>query len=288
MPFMNKTFQIGDFAFSLIAEDGILSPPNFMLFECADAVPQYTYTIRLSEDFPEISGKVIAQRPDLVVFENAGLESRLIGVKGTVGYYACYTELSAQEALILLSPNRLSGLHFDPVFVSLLALERRQIQHDAFILHCAYIVHQGEAILFSAPSETGKSTQGNLWEQYKGAKTINGDRALVQKVNGVWVARGWPVCGSSEICNNLAFPIRSVVMLSQGKTDVVTRLSGMQAFTQIYNQVTINRWNVSANVRCMDLLDTLVREIPVWHLSCTISENAVNTLAEVLYPKEDT
>jgi hypothetical protein len=77
-------------------------------------------------------------------------------------------------------------------------------------------------------------------------------------------------------------------MLSQGKTDVVTRLSGMQAFTQIYNQVTINRWNVSANVRCMDLLDTLVREIPVWHLSCTISENAVNTLAEVLYPKEDT
>jgi hypothetical protein len=61
----------------------------------------------------------------------------------------------------------------------------------------------------------------------------------------------------------------------------------MQAFSQIYSQITINRWNAKSNVRCMDILDSLVKEIPVWHLSCTISENAVNTLAEVLYPKEE-
>lgn len=285
---MNKVFKIGDFVFRLIAEDGIVPPPNFMLFACGEAPVQYTYTIRLSETFPEISGKVKAQRADLVVSEADGLESRLIGVKGTAGYYACYQELSETEALVTLAPSRLSGLNIDPVFVSLLALERRQLQHDAFVLHCAYIEHQGEAILFSAPSETGKTTQGNLWERYKGARTINGDRALLQKVDGRWVAQGWPVCGSSEVCNDLAMPIRSIVMLSQGKTDVVERLSPMKAFSQIYSQITINRWNAAANMRCMDRLEALVREIPVWHLSCTISENAVNTLAEALYPKEDT
>ena len=285
---MNKIFQIGDFAFRLIADEGIQPPPNFMLFECPDASVQYTYTIRLSEEFPEVSGKIIAQRPDLIVSEADGLESRLIGVKGMPGHYACYQELSPSEARITLSPSRLSGLHVDPVFVSLFALERRQLQKDACILHCAYIEHQGKAILFSAPSETGKTTQGNLWGQYKGARTINGDRALLQKVDGRWMARGWPVCGSSEICNNMALPIHAIVMLSQGKTDVVSRLSPMKAFSQVYSQVTVNRWNAAANIRCMDLLDELVREIPVWHLSCTISENAVNTLADVLYPKEDT
>ena len=284
---MNKIFQIGDFVFRLIADDGILPPPNFMLFERADGNVQYTYTIRLSEDFPEVSGKVTAQRADLVVFETDGLETRLIGVKGTAGYYACYQEVSAQEALITLSPNRLNGLNVDPVFVSLFALERRQLQFDAFVLHCAYIEHEGKAILFSAPSETGKTTQGNLWGQYKGARTINGDRSLLQKVDGRWMARGWPVCGSSEVCNDIAMPIHAIVMLSQGKTDVVSRLSPMQAFSQIYSQITINRWNAKSNVRCMDILDSLVKEIPVWHLSCTISENAVNTLAEVLYPKEE-
>lgn len=283
---MNKTFQIGDFAFRLIAEESIIPPPNFMLFENADADAQYTYTIRLSENFPEPVGKVIAQREDLVVFENNGLESRLIGVKGKSGYYACYQELSQQEALITLSPSRLNGLHIDPVFVSLFALERRQMQLDAFVLHCAYINYQGKAILFSAPSETGKTTQGNLWEQYRGAKTINGDRALLQKIDGCWTAQGWPVCGSSEICNNIPLPIHAVVMLSQGKTDVVSRLSPMKAFSQIYSQITVNRWNTSANIRCMDFLEGLVREVPVWHLSCTISENAVNTLAEALYPEE--
>jgi len=284
---MNKIFLIGDFAFRLIAEDGILPPPNFMLFACDDVLPQYTYTISLSDAFPELTGKIIAQRPDLVAAACDGLESRLIGVKGTPGYYACYQEISPNEARILLSPSRLSGLHIDPVFVSLLALERRQIQYDAFVLHCAYIEHQGKAILFSAPSETGKTTQGNLWEQYKGAKTINGDRALLQKVNGIWTAQGWPVCGSSEVCNNIALPIHAVVMLSQGKTDEVTRLSPMKAFSQMYSQITVNRWNAAANVRCMDFLEMFVREIPIWHLSCTISENAVNTLAAVLYPKED-
>lgn len=284
---MNKCFQIGDFAFRLMADDAVIPPPNFMLFERPDGAVQYTYTIRLSEEFPQVSGKVIAHREDLVVTDDGGLESRLIGVKGTPGYYACYQELSDRKALVTLSASRLTGLNIDPVFVSLLALERRQLQHDAFVLHCAYISHEGEAILFSAPSETGKTTQGNLWGQYKGARTINGDRSLLQKVDGRWMARGWPVCGSSEICNDIATPIRAVVMLSQGKTDVVTRLSPMKAFSQMYSQVTINRWNAAANVRCMDLLETFIKEVPVWHLSCTISENAVNTLADVLYPKED-
>lgn len=285
---MHKRFQIGDFAFTLIADPGILPPPNFLLFEHPDAPAEYTYTIRLSDKFPEVSGTVTARRQDLVVLEDNGLESRLIGTKGIPGYYACYQELSEQEALVTLSPSRLDGLHIDPVFVSLLALERRQIRLDAFVLHCAYIEHQGKAILFSAPSETGKTTQGNLWEQYKGARTINGDRALLQKVDGKWIARGWPVCGSSEVCNDIAMPIHAVVMLSQGKTDVVSRLSPMKAFSQIYSQITINRWNTAANLHGMDLLDGFVREVPVWHLSCTISENAVNTLADALYPKEDT
>ena len=135
---MNKVFQIGDFVFRLIADEKVIPPPNFMLFESgAIESVQYTYTIRLSEDFPEISGKITAQRMDLVVSESDRLETRLIGVKGSFGYYACYQELSQQEALITLSPSRINGLHIDPVFVSLLALERRQIRYDAFVLHCA-------------------------------------------------------------------------------------------------------------------------------------------------------
>ena len=280
---MNKVFQIGDFRFRLITPETITPPPNFMLFELDEMTAPYTYTVELGEEFPDLPGERSAGREDLFVFKNAGLESRLIGVKGVPGHYACYQELSETEAKITLAPSRINSLHIDPVFSSLLALERHLLMTDAFVLHCAYIEYNGEAILFSAPSETGKTTQGNLWEQYKGAKTINGDRALLQKMDGRWIARGWPVCGSSEVCNNIEIPIRAIVMLSQGKEDVVTRLAPMKAFTQVYSQITINRWNVNANKYAMDMIEELVTDIPVWHLSCTISENAVNTLAEVLY-----
>ena len=55
-------------------------------------------------------------------------------------------------------------MHIDPMFTSLLALERRLVKKNSMILHCAYVEYQGEAILFSAPSETGKTTQANLWK----------------------------------------------------------------------------------------------------------------------------
>ena len=220
---MDKKFKIGDFLFRLVCSPEVLPPENFLKFaweEGADqeeAAPEYTYYIEVTDHLPQPEGKVLARRPDLLVFQGEAGESRLIGVKGTEGYYACYQELSSHKARVLLARERIQGLHIDPVFTSLLALERRLIARDSLILHCAYRVYQGEAILFSAPSETGKTTQANLWEKYRGSRTVNGDRALLGKRNGRWTAQGWPVCGTSEVCHNEEFPIRAVVMLSQAK-----------------------------------------------------------------------
>lgn len=284
---MDKVFRIGDFAFRLRMDDAIVPPPHFLLFEEASAAPVFTYDVRLCGEFPAPSGRCAANRKDLTVFDDGGLETRFIGVAGDPKPYACCRETGEDRAEVFLDGERLRDLNIDPVFTSLFALEKRLAAYDAFVLHCAYIERGGEAILFSAPSETGKSTQGHLWEQYRGARTVNGDRALLQKKDGRWMARGWPVCGSSEICHDEEFPIRTIVMLSQGKEDVVTPLSPMAAFSQIYSQVTINRWNRKANVRVMDLLEELVKDVPVWHLACTISENAVDTLAAAVYPGEE-
>lgn len=292
---MDKIFQIGDFTFRLCCPDEITPPPNFMLFERGDTEsvsggddagevvkPQYTYRMHVAEEFPQPEGKVIASRPDLVVFENERGESRLIGVKGTEGYYACYQETSPDCAEITFARDRIGGLHIDPVFSSLLALERRLVKRDNIILHCAYVEYHGEAILFSAPSETGKTTQANLWEKYRGSRTVNGDRSLLGKKNGRWTAQGWPVCGTSEVCHDEAFPIRAVVMLSQAKENRAVRMTPGQAFPLVYSQITVNRWNREDHIHTMDLIQDLLESVPVYHLGCTISEEAVECLARSL------
>ena len=292
---MDKIFQIGDFTFRLCCPDEITPPPNFMLFErgdtehisggdgCGEALnPQYTYRVHVASELPKPEGKVTASRPDLVVFENEHGESRLIGVKGTEGYYACYQETGPDCAEIVFARDRIGGLNIDPLFSSLLALERRLVKLDNMILHCAYVEYGGEAILFSAPSETGKTTQANLWEKYRGSRTVNGDRSLLGKKDGRWTAQGWPVCGTSEVCHDEAFPIRAIVMLSQAKENRAVRMTPGQAFPLVYSQITVNRWNRDDHIHTMDLIQDLLESVPVYHLGCTISEEAVECLARIL------
>ena len=286
---MDKKFKIGDFLFRLVCSPEVLPPENFLKFvweegtDQEEAAPEYTYYIEVTDHLPQPEGKVLARRPDLLVFQGETGESRLIGVKGTEGYYACYQELASHKARVLLARDRIQGLHIDPVFTSLLALERRLIARDSLILHCAYMVYQGEAILFSAPSETGKTTQANLWEKYRGSRTVNGDRSLLGKIDDRWTAQGWPVCGTSEVCNNEAVPIKAVVMLSQAKENRAERLSPGHAFPLLYSQITVNKWNTEDHIHTMDLIEDFLGSVPVLHLGCTISEEAVACLEDVLH-----
>lgn len=279
---MDRIFQIGSFCFRLIAPDEVTPPENFMLFERPDGEPTYSYTIELAQAFPKPRGRLIAQRRELLVFEENGLEMRYIGMPDEPGTYACYREEDAEHASIWLAPAVCPMLVVDPMFLALFCMERHMMARDHLVLHCAYMQRGDHAILFSAPSGTGKTTQATLWQKHRGTRVVNGDKSLLAKREGSWTANGWPVCGSSQVCHNESFPIRAVVMLSQGKENVIEKLSPFQAFSRIYSQITINFWNRQAQQRAMDLIEDLVTNVPVYHLACTISEEAVETLERAL------
>lgn len=283
---MDKLFRIGEFVFRLCCPEEVTPPENFMKFQCTSGSPEYTYRIEVSDALPRPEGTVSARRPDLTVFchrtDEGTFESRLIGVKGRKDPYACYREVTEDRAEIVLVRDEIKELHIDPVFTSLLALERRLVKKDSMVLHCAYVEYKGEAVLFSAPSETGKTTQANLWEKYRGSRTVNGDRALLGKIDGRWTARGWPVCGTSEVCFNEDVPVRAVVMLGQAEENHAEKLSPGRAFPLLYSQITVNKWNREDHIHIMDLTEDFLGNVPVFHLGCTISEEAVECLEKVL------
>ena len=280
----HKTFRIGTFSFELFYPEEFLLNENFRLFEAEDTVPEYFYSISLVDEIREPEENAKVRRNDLLVYSDGALESRVIGTPGDPVPYAYYRETDEFHACVEFVKDAVKDLRVDPLFVSLLALERRMVSHEGLIFHCAYLDKGNkEAILFSAPSGTGKSTQAGLWEKYRpGARQINGDKALLQKVDGVWMARSWPVCGSSEICRIQDTKIKAIVMLSQDKVNHCERLSPMQAFSLMYPQVTCNKWNKKSLMKTMDLIDDVIRCVPVWHLGCDISEDAVVCLEKAL------
>ncbi|MGN0773653.1 MAG: hypothetical protein ACI4MP_07665 [Candidatus Ventricola sp.] len=140
----------------------------------------------------------------------------------------------------------------------------------------------GKALIFSAPSGTGKSTQADLWEKYAGGEVINGDRTLLRKKDGVWHAYGCPMCGTSGIHKQGNEPIRAIVMLSQGTENEVRRLSAGEAFQRIYPEITVPRWNRELVLRAMELLDDVLARVPIYALSCTPDARAVEALREAI------
>ena len=152
-----------------------------------------------------------------------------------------------------------------------------------FSLHSSLVRRrEGDAILFTAPSGTGKSTQAGLWEQFAGAETLNGDRSMIRRVDGVWTAFGSPFAGTSGIYRNEHAPIRALIVLRQAPENTIRRLSLAEAFRAIYSESVLPRWHTEAHQRVISLVTEIVSEVPVYLLACTPDERPVTLLRNTL------
>ena len=166
-------------------------------------------------------------------------------------------------------------------------LESMEIEHltarnHGFIFHCSYIDHNGKAILFTAPSETGKSTQADLWAKYRGTEIINGDRAVLRLVDGMPRAEGIPFSGSSRYCENASLPIAAIVYLKQAPVTTIRRMRGIEAFSRIWEGVSVNTWEKQDLNRVSDTVGQIVSRVPVFEMPCTPDEQSVRVLEAAL------
>ena len=221
-------------------------------------------------------------REALEVFGTDCGECRMIRFAGAERPYGISLEQS--EGLYQIWVDREIGqlLSSDTVFASLLSLEKHMIKHGAMILHSAFMCRGESAVLFSAASGVGKSTQADLWEMHRGTYTVNGDRSLLIREPSGWYACGGPVCGSSGICRNECWPVKAIVMLKQAGENRIRPLKGLAAVRLLMEQITVNTWDSGFQMRVMDELERLIEEIPVYELECDISEDAVICLEQAL------
>ncbi len=150
------------------------------------------------------------------------------------------------------------------------------------IVHSSFIEYGGQAILFVGDKQVGKSTQAALWEKYKDARVLNGDRAAVYFENRRLFADGIPFCGTSKICENKKLPVRAIVCPEKALDNRIKSISGIAAFLEILGKFSYN--NLPENVEKMtDLVALISENIPIYKLSCTKDERAVECLYNALF-----
>lgn len=150
----------------------------------------------------------------------------------------------------------------------MLALEQLFAQNDRMLLHSSVVLHQGYAVLFSAPSGVGKSTHAELWQQRFGAELLNGDRCVIEQTDNGFIAHGSPYSGSSEVCKRKSAPIKGIFLLRQAPENRVEPMNAADAFRRLFPLTVVNLWNPEQVQTLTDLIASLTTKLPVYDLFC--------------------
>ena len=164
--------------------------------------------------------------------------------------------------------------------------EEMLLRHRAMVLHCSVVNHGGQGILFSGPSGIGKSTQGALWEKAFGDHVINGDRGILRLCGDTVYAGGSPWCGSSGIYSMENIPVKAIVLLRQGKENVILPADPKIAFREIYSQCIVHAWDRCYVDRLCDLIWEVLDRVPVYVLTCLPEISAALLTENTVFRRE--
>ncbi len=167
-------------------------------------------------------------------------------------------------------------------FLSLAGLSSKLLQQGKAVFHCSYIDCGGEALLFAGFSGAGKSTQGALWEQCGKGQIINGDRALIGKKDGRWLAYGYPCCGSSDICMNRTLPIKAIAFLEKGERNEILSATPSTLLRRLFLGFQVYPWVQSEVDSTYRIGESVLRDVPVFAFSATKTQEAVDFLEQYL------
>lgn len=152
------------------------------------------------------------------------------------------------------------------------------ILRKGILLHSSAVVKDGYAYLFSAPSGTGKSTHTQLWlKRFKDAKILNDDKPAVIIQNDKVYACGTPFSGKTDLNLNEQYPIKAIIFLNRGLENTIEPMDSKEVIYNIMSQTI--RPSEEVNMNCLlDIMDYIIKNVPIYGLYCDISLDAVDTV----------
>ena len=256
-------------------------------FRLERAEDPHWFHVSFTEELPEPEGQLLACTPTFRVYSQEGSQVRYIGPCQEDWQKAnIRVDHRGKAHQILLKNSAYPGRVGTKTLLEGIAAEHLIARNRGVVFHCSFINRGGKAILFTAPSETGKSTQADLWQKYRGTEIVNGDRAAIRLADGVLLAEGIPFAGSSQYCKNQSLPLGAIVYLAQAPHTTIRRMRGYEAFSRIWEGISINTWDKQDLELASDTVKRIAESVPVFHMPCTPDEAAVIALEQALAQQE--
>ena len=224
-----------------------------------------------------------------------------------LSFCGCYAKLSAdfQSVDVYMSENVRDDGSYEASYLLMQVYMYRLVATGNFMIHAAAAVYRlpcvkgavGEscdtteglsdktAILFCGLSGAGKSTQANLWKKYLHCSILNYDKPCVINDCGTIYAHGSPWSGKEKLIKNEYVPLKAIVYVVQSKENKVRRLNPAEAMSHIFLHNYVYPLTEETEEQYLGAIQAVAERIPVYELSCDISENAVETLYNEIFNK---
>ena len=173
---------------------------------------------------------------------------------------------------------------FEYMFTGLVFSDRLT-QLGGMVLHGSSVAYEGNGLVFSAPSGTGKSTHAGLWRETYGDRvvTINDDKPAIRfDDSGNPIVYGTPWSGKTELNNNVAVPLSAIVFLERKPQNEIRQLSASEALLYMGRELALPYHDDALCETLWDTATRLVQAVPVFLLGCTVSTEAVELVRKTI------
>jgi len=161
------------------------------------------------------------------------------------------------------------------------------LYHNVLVVHSSLIDTPLGGIAFCAPSGVGKSTQARLWQTYRGAETINGDKSAFVCAGENVTFSSVPFCGTSGIIKNKNTAARAAVFLSQSSENTVERVCAGEIFRLLSRDTIADTAVTQFGRKAVELIMNIAGKLSFYSMGCTPDERAVIALENALSGEAD-
>lgn len=163
------------------------------------------------------------------------------------------------------------------------AIAERLPDYDRFVLHGATIQLDGRAFVFTAKSGTGKSTHIGLWMQRYGdaVRIVNGDKPILWKKDGVFLACGTPWCGKEGLTSTDCVPVAGLCLLERAAENTIRPASAKELVEAVFHQIYCPK-DTGRLLRFLSLFDEFLTSTPVWRLGCNMELQAAEVAHDAM------
>ena len=282
---MEKFYRFAGLELAVCADEALMYVQDRHLapFRVSAVTDPHRFTFTVVDALTPPASESVFNGGGFRVYEEGSAQVRYMGAVAQSWEQAYMrAEHGGKDHRVQLLQSQFPGRVSTHMVLTALAAERLIAENGGFLLHCSYIIYNNKAILFTAPSGTGKSTQADLWQQLRGAKIVNGDRAAVLLTPQGILAGGIPFAGSSQYCENVTAPLAAIVCLSQAAHTTIRRLKGLEAFRLLWEGISANVWDKPHLEKISAAAGQVATEIPMYYLPCPPDESAVLALEQAL------